>query len=269
AGNSDDFRRIPANSRRNARRGRFQRRLVDVGNGNFHAHRGETFGGREPYAAGAAGDGRRTAGSECRVVRHISPSQSIAVMERRILTESTRRCVMKMFGAVLGAFLLLGAQSALADDAADCQSADDAASVSACTRLVGSGTLSGHDLAPAYYHRGQALSRGGNPQAAVADFRQALTIDPRFVGGFNDLGLALLQLKNNDAAIAAFDRAIALDPRFAVAYGNRGIARQRKNQNEQAIIDFSRAIGIDPQLTDAYGGRRVSYAYLKDYDPPT
>src|SRR5262245_52673496 len=104
---------------------------------------------------------------------------------------------MKIFGAVLASFLLIGVQSALADDSADCRSADDAQAVAACTRLVQSGGLTGHELAVAYYHRGQAMAHLGKPQNAISDFRQAIVIDPRFVAAFNDLGLALLQLRDN------------------------------------------------------------------------
>jgi tetratricopeptide (TPR) repeat protein len=173
---------------------------------------------------------------------------------------------MKIIGAVLASFLFLGAGSAFADDAADCRSAADAPAIAACTRAIGSGSLAGHPLADAYYHRGLAENRSGQAQVAIADFRQATTIDPRFVGAFNDLGLAFLATGDNDQALTAFDRTVAIDLRFAVGYGNRGIAKQRKNLNDQAIVDFTHAIAIDPALVDAYSGRGVSYAFLHDYD---
>ena len=77
---------------------------------------------------------------------------------------------MKITGAVLVSFLLIGAESALADDAADCQSAPDAAqAIAACTRIIGSGTLTGHNLALAYNHRGLATSRTGQVRTVVSD----------------------------------------------------------------------------------------------------
>jgi tetratricopeptide (TPR) repeat protein len=174
---------------------------------------------------------------------------------------------MKIIGAVLVSFLLIGVESALADDAADCQSAPDAAqAVAACTRIIGSGTLTGHNLALAYNHRGLATSRTGQVRTVISDLNQAITLDPSHVAFYNDLGLALLQAADNDGAFAVFDRAVAVDPSFAIGYGNRGLARQRKNQNEQAIADFTRAIEINPALADAVSWRGISYAALHDYD---
>jgi len=173
---------------------------------------------------------------------------------------------MKILAAVLASFLFLGAGSAFADDAADCKSAADAQAIAACSRAIGSGALTGHPLADVYYHRGLAENRAGQAKGAIADFRQATTIDPRFVGAFNDLGLALLATGDNDQAIAAFARTISIDLRFAVGYGNLGIARQRKNEHEAAITFFDQAIAIDPKLVDAYSGRGVSYAFLHQYD---
>ena len=173
---------------------------------------------------------------------------------------------MKIIGAVLASFVLIGAGSAFADDAADCNSGPDAQAVKACTRVIGSGGLTGHALADAFYHRGLAESRSGQTQVAIADFRQATTLDPRFVGAFNDLGLALLKTGDNDQAATAFGRSVVVDPRFAVGYANLGLAHQRKSQNELAIAEFTRAIAIDPSLVDAYSNRGNTYSFLKDYD---
>jgi hypothetical protein len=45
----------------------------------------------------------------------------------------------------------------LADDADMCRKSSGDITIAACTRIIDSGTLSGHDLTFAYYHRGISL----------------------------------------------------------------------------------------------------------------
>ena len=50
-----------------------------------------------------------------------------------------------------------------------------------------------------------------------------------------------------DQAIADYTQAIALDPKYAVAYNNRGIAYCDKGDLDQAIADYTQAIALDPK----------------------
>jgi tetratricopeptide (TPR) repeat protein len=60
---------------------------------------------------------------------------------------------------------------------------------------------------------------------------------------------------DHDRAIADFSEAIRLDPQNAAAYRNRGLGYDNKGDRERAIADFDQAIRIDPKLADAYSGR--------------
>ena len=51
-----------------------------------------------------------------------------------------------------------------------------------------------------------------------------------------------------DRAIADYDEAIRLDPRYAVAYYNRGVAYCDKGDYDRAIADYNEAIRLDPKL---------------------
>ena len=51
-----------------------------------------------------------------------------------------------------------------------------------------------------------------------------------------------------DEAVAEYDEAIRLDPRYAKAYGNRGVVYTALGQHQRAIQDFDEAIRLDPQL---------------------
>ena len=60
--------------------------------------------------------------------------------------------------------------------------------------------------------------------AALADFDEALRLDPKSVYALHSRGLTRSGMAEYDRAIAEFDEAIRLDPNHAWAYTNRGWA---------------------------------------------
>ena len=50
-----------------------------------------------------------------------------------------------------------------------------------------------------------------------------------------------------DKAIADFTEAIRLDPKYAEAYCNRGCAYRNKGDYDKAIADFTEAIRLNPK----------------------
>ena len=59
---------------------------------------------------------------------------------------------------------------------------------------------------------------------AIADYDQAIRLDPKYAAAYHNRGLAWYAKKEYDKAIADYDEAIRLDPKYAVAYDNRGDA---------------------------------------------
>src|SRR5262249_16812831 len=64
-----------------------------------------------------------------------------------------------------------------------------------------------------------------------------------------------------DRAIADYDQAIRLDPKNAASYSNRGSAWHKKNQLDRAIADYDQALRVDPAYTKAYQNRGVAWYY--------
>ena len=87
---------------------------------------------------------------------------------------------------------------------------------------------------------------------AIADFDEAIRLDPKDAEAYNDRGEAWYAKDDLDKAIADYDEAIRLDPDFAEAYRNRGLLLRRDGEYDKAIADFNEAIRLDPK--DAPGG---------------
>jgi len=97
---------------------------------------------------------------------------------------------------------------------------------------------------------------------AIADYDQALLLDPSRVAAYYERGLAYYYLDQNKRAIDDFDQAIRLDPSRAGAYSGRGLAYHDLEQYDRAIADFDQAIRLDPKRVAAYSGRGKAYLAL-------
>ena len=83
--------------------------------------------------------------------------------------------------------------------------------------------------------------------------------------GRNHAGVQHFEAGRVEEAIAEYAEAIRLDPQFAAAYYNRGQAYFALGQSQRAIPDFDEAIRInpdDPQVAFAYVGRAMAHTLL-------
>ncbi|MEW4529757.1 tetratricopeptide repeat protein [Maioricimonas sp. JC845] len=108
--------------------------------------------------------------------------------------------------------------------------------------------------------RGICHRKQGRLEDALADFDQALQIDPDFADALNNRGLVRLMQNDLDAAEADFNRAIALRPDLAEPYANRGVVYRRRNRFDKAIADYTRALKRDPRHLDARYNRGLALA---------
>jgi len=76
--------------------------------------------------------------------------------------------------------------------------------------------------------RGEAHYAKGDYDGAIADFSEAIRLDPKFAIAFSGRGLAYSAKGDHDRAIADFNEAIRLDPKSRIAFYNRGLAYDAK-----------------------------------------
>src|SRR5262245_42445384 len=97
-------------------------------------------------------------------------------------------------------------------------------------------------------------------QRAIADYSEAIRLDPKYAVAYSNRGLAYAYKNEYDRAIADYNEAIRLDPKYVEAYYNRGLAYDYKNEYDRAIAEFKEAIRLDPKYAVAYYNRGLTYA---------
>ena len=110
-----------------------------------------------------------------------------------------------------------------------------------------------------YNNRGATYSDLGQYVKAIDDCTQAISLDPEMALAYNNRGAAYGNLGQYVKAIADFTQAITLDPKDTVVYNNRGNAYRKSGQYAKAIADFTQAIALDPRNALAYNNRSNAY----------
>ncbi len=110
------------------------------------------------------------------------------------------------------------------------------------------------------FKRGYAEHVQGNLDQAVADYTEAIRLDPKYARAYNNRGLAYQAQRKINEAIADFTEAVTLKPTLSAAYLNRGIAYAAKRDYAKAIADYDEAIRYDPENYFAYKWRSGAYA---------
>ncbi|WP_054469772.1 tetratricopeptide repeat protein [Planktothricoides sp. SR001] len=109
--------------------------------------------------------------------------------------------------------------------------------------------------AEAYIGRGNARSQSGNLSEAISDYNQAIKINPQYAEAYHNRGLAWYKSGNLSEAISDYNQAIKINPQYAEAYIGRGNAHSQSGDLREAIADYTEAIKINPQYAEAYVGR--------------
>jgi eukaryotic-like serine/threonine-protein kinase len=105
----------------------------------------------------------------------------------------------------------------------------------------------GEPVAAIYEARGLARERGDDLAGALADYGQALALEPGSSRLHTERGWAYLRAGAVPLALDDFDEAVRLDRTNADAYAGRGSARAKLGKYRQAVADAAEALQKGPR----------------------
>ena len=120
------------------------------------------------------------------------------------------------------------------------------------------------DDATIFFYLGTAKNDLKDYQAAIADYDEAIRLNPELAEAFNNRGNAKDELGDHAGAIADYDEAIRLKPDDAGAFHNRGISKFNMKDNPGAIADFDEALRLKPDDAGALHNRGVAKLKLAE-----
>ncbi|MFN6471542.1 MAG: tetratricopeptide repeat protein [Nostoc sp. SerVER01] len=122
----------------------------------------------------------------------------------------------------------------------------------------------------AYFRRGAAYNELKDYPTAFKDFEQVIRLTPKNAIAYAYRGFVRAQLKDYQGALADGEKALSLndDPKSrtsAFAYAVLGVAHLGLNDYQKAIADLDQVIQRLPDNRDAYNARGLLRVVLKDY----
>jgi len=121
--------------------------------------------------------------------------------------------------------------------------------------------------AEAYNNRGLLCKKWGKLYMALADYNQAITLNPNYAKAYNNRGVLYDELGENDLALADYNQVIKLNPKLAQTYSSRGFLYHKKlGKLYMALGDYNQAIKLNPGYAQAYLNRGFLYYQLKNLD---
>lgn len=113
--------------------------------------------------------------------------------------------------------------------------ADPKSRIEACGRLITAGRGRPEELALAYFGRGYANRRSDKSDEAVADYTEAIKLDPKNKTALNNRGSIYLEKRTFDKALADYEAALAIDPDYVKPLaGKAELFRLQKRLDEAA-----------------------------------
>lgn len=115
-----------------------------------------------------------------------------------------------------------------------------------------------------YYQQGYLKSKKGDYRGAIADYDEALKINPKMAEVYCSRGFASYQLGDELRSKNDYTRALELDPNLAEVYYYRGLSRIKSGYIQAAIEDYTQALEKNPNFAPVYYQRGLAYGEIED-----
>ena len=98
---------------------------------------------------------------------------------------------------------------------------------------------------------GAAYQSLGQLDAAIYNFKKAISIDPFNADAYSNMGIALQNQGKLNEAVKAYKKALSIKPDHFDIYYNMGNALQDQGKLEEAIGAYKKTLSIKPDYADA------------------
>jgi tetratricopeptide (TPR) repeat protein len=130
--------------------------------------------------------------------------------------------------------------------------------IEGCTIMIASGVGTAEATAQFFHMRGIAYREKRDLEHAIADYSEAIRLNPKRAEAYHDRGMAYAAKDKFDDAVADMTEAILLDRKYTAAFIDRGRVYTVAQKYDEAIADFSAALRIDPVSATAFLNRGVA-----------
>ena len=116
-----------------------------------------------------------------------------------------------------------------------------------------------------YYNLGRALQKLGRIDDAVVYYLKAIELNPDYPHSHNNLGGIYHKRGRSKEAVFHYERAMQLAPDNAAAHNNAALAYYDLGRLEEAIAAYKRTIALAPRMTHAYFNLAAVQAKVGNY----
>ncbi|UCD83828.1 MAG: tetratricopeptide repeat protein [Deltaproteobacteria bacterium] len=118
-----------------------------------------------------------------------------------------------------------------------------------------------HNFLGTYY------AKAGKLDEAIAEFKEAVRLNPRYSSAWNNLEIAMKKKELlKQQGIINGGASSEIPPDSVLGHFYRGIAFQQKGELDKAVTEYQEVLKIDPEYFDAYINLGLAYFKLGDND---
>lgn len=141
--------------------------------------------------------------------------------------------------------------------------------------LLNAQEVSKNDISQAikHYKAGIKKYEKGEYAVAIAEYKDAVKLDPNYADAFNNMGYSYYRLGDYKNAISVYNITLSIQPDHKYAKSNKNLAQfcmakqmSDSGNTQGALHYYLEAINTDPNDVESYNNLAISYLKLENYD---